>query len=237
MLAIQYGGIRHTRDIDFSTSDKVKRFDKSNFLGELCKTLALAVETLEYGLDCRVQSHEMKPPSPEATMPTLKIRIGYAYKHDSKTHKRLKNKQSVDVVEVDYSFNEPNFEHTNVITLSNGGAISVYNIVDVVAEKIRAMLQQETRNRVRRQDAYDLFCLFSQGLVNTNEEKEKILQSLKLKSKARNMSIDRETILHEDIRKRSELEYPKLEQEIDGTLPNFQDVYTCVTKYYQSLPW
>jgi hypothetical protein len=43
----------------------------------------LASEKLDYGLACKVQSSKMKPPSPDASFPTLKLKVGYAYKHET----------------------------------------------------------------------------------------------------------------------------------------------------------
>ena len=46
-----------------------------------------------------------------------------------------------------------------VIDLGDGLEIEASTLVDLVAEKFRAMIQQPIRNRYRRQDAYDLYCL------------------------------------------------------------------------------
>lgn len=237
LLALQYHSSRHTRDIDFSTPREIKEFNLETFIREFSTALALAVEQLDYSLDCQIQSHERKPPRPDATMPTLKIRIGYAYKHDVKKHKRLLNRQCPSVVEVDYSFNEPNSEDIVALELTDGGSLSVYNLIEVVAEKYRALLQQETRNRVRRQDAYDLYRLLQKGLCVSVEEKERVLTSLRFKAKAREMNVDRESINHAEVIRKSRLEYPNLQQEIEEPIPDFAEVYELVKNYYQSLPW
>lgn len=237
LLALQYHSLRHTRDIDFSTPQKITEFELRAFLDELSQNLALAVERLEYGLDCRIQSHEIRPPRPTATMPTLRVRIGYAYKHDQRKHRRLLNKKSPSVVEIDYSFNEPNNENVSVLELTDGGALSVYSLADVIAEKLRAMLQQEARNRIRRQDAYDLYRLIRSGAVSTPEERRRVLDSLRLKARARDMAVDADSITHEEVIRRSRMDYPTLQQEIEEPLPDFDEVYKVVRDFYQSLPW
>ncbi|MHB8455740.1 MAG: nucleotidyl transferase AbiEii/AbiGii toxin family protein [Acidiferrobacterales bacterium] len=237
LLALQYSSSRFTRDIDFSTPALVRDFNMRAFLSELEQALAMAVEDLEYGLDCRIQSHEMRPPSPDATMPTLKLRIGYADKADHNSHKRLLNKQHPNVVEVDYSFNEPISEQTRVLELNDGGYLTVYSFNEVIAEKYRALLQQETRHRVRRQDAYDIFCLLQKPGPITDDVKAQILASLKLKAQARNMNIDIGSMGHEEVIRRSRAEYPKLQQELEEPLPPFDDVYAVVKGFYESLGW
>ncbi|MBC2715351.1 MAG: hypothetical protein HF978_08590 [Desulfobacteraceae bacterium] len=82
----------------------------------------MATETLDYGLDCRVQSYKFKPAHKNATFPTLKLKIGYAYKDDRNNHKRLLAKRSLDVVEIDYSFNEI-IQETENLKLETGGTL------------------------------------------------------------------------------------------------------------------
>jgi len=236
LLAIQHGSARFTRDIDFSTPQHITEFDENAFLSDLSQSLAIAVEKLDYALDCLIQSHERRPPTPDASFPTLKLRIGYAYKHEKK-HKRLLNRQCPTVVELDYSFNEPNNESTRVIELIDGGILRAYSIIEVIAEKLRAMLQQETRNRIRRQDAYDLYCLLRTHSNLQDSDKHRILASLRLKAKARDMAIDRGSISHSEVIRRSRTDYPRLAQEIDGVLPAFEDIYPVVKDFYESLPW
>jgi len=62
LLAIRFQGIRHTKDIDFVTSDKRSQLDEERFVAYLNEELAVACENLPYGLDCRIQSCRVKPP-------------------------------------------------------------------------------------------------------------------------------------------------------------------------------
>lgn len=238
LLALAYNGIRYTRDIDFSTATQVSGFDENEFLREFQRNLAVAVEELSYGLDCRIQSHEMRPPATAGhTHPTYKIKFGYAPKSDASRHRRLLNKLCPTIVEVDYSFNEPNYDHTDEIQLNNGEKILVYSIIDLIAEKIRSILQQEVRGRVRRQDAYDLYCLLK-GIGELDEEqKKKIHDSLLLKSNARGLDINSSSMNNPEIERRSKLEYNQLAGEVEGELPEFNLVFEYVVKFYSSLPW
>lgn len=62
LLAIRFQGIRHTKDIDFVTSDKRSQLEEERFVAYLNEELAVACENLPYGLDCRIQSYRVKPP-------------------------------------------------------------------------------------------------------------------------------------------------------------------------------
>lgn len=235
LLSIKYGSTRYTQDIDFSTSNKISQFDIDNFLLEFEQTLAFSVEKLDYGIDCRIQSYRVKPPSPDATFPTLKLKIGYAYKDDQRSHRRLLAQNSSDIVELDYSFNELTDE-IDILTL-NEGTISAYGFSDLIAEKFRALLQQETRNRYRRQDIYDLYFVLKKYDRQTSSKKKKILASFIKKSESRNLSVNKESLASEEIKRRSQKEYALLQAEIEEDLPDFEKAYAFVRKFYEALPW
>jgi len=106
LLAVRYHSHRFTTDIDLSTDLTLGNdFSKENVVETLNNSLAMTVEELDYGLDCRVQSAEKKPKSLEATHPSLKLKVGYAYKNTPK-HRRLQADQSPSVIDIDYSSNE-----------------------------------------------------------------------------------------------------------------------------------
>ncbi|MBU4337794.1 MAG: nucleotidyl transferase AbiEii/AbiGii toxin family protein [Actinobacteria bacterium] len=237
LLAIRYESIRFTEDIDFSTNINLKDFDQDSFLLELEQNLASAVEKLDYGLDCKIQSYQLQPSNnPNATFPTFKIKIGYAYKHDTNAHKRLLKKQSLHIVKLDYSLNEETYDVEPLI-LTDGGTIYAYSIYDIIAEKFRAILQQKTRNRVRRQDSYDLYTLINNFPITTDEERKVILDTLLKKSASRNLEISIASISDPETIQRSEEQYHVLASEIDGELPEFETVYRFVKNFYESLPW
>jgi predicted nucleotidyltransferase component of viral defense system len=236
LLSIRYNCIRYTTDIDFSTSMKAAEFDKDKFLSDLNESLIRATETLDYGLDCRVQSCKFKPPSAYASFPTLKIKIGYAYKHDKRSHKKLLKRNSSKVLEIDYSFNEESYNVEN-ISLKNGGTLLAYGFADLIAEKYRAILQQVVRNRNRRQDVYDLYYLFNQYNPQEIPDRRQILDSLVKKAAARDISVDRYSMRDPEIISCSRYEYDNLKAEIVGALPEFEKAYHCIQSFYENLPW
>ena len=236
LLAFRYHSHRHTRDLDFSTIEKYADFKEERFLKELGIALARAVESLDYGLDCRVQSTKIKPRKDHANFPTFVASVGYAPKGDQSKHRRLVALNSSDTVKIDYSFNEITHE-VEQLELSNGGVITAYSLTDLVAEKYRAILQQEVRNRFRRQDAYDLFFLFKQHPLEAPEDKAKILSSLLAKSSSRGLKVEKTSMGQEEIERRSRQDYQLLADEIMEALPDFREVWAIARNYYESLPW
>ncbi len=237
LLALSYESTRFTKDIDFSTATKTKDFDADRFRAQFEGALLGAVEQLEYGLDCLMQSCRQEPPGEDRTFPTIQMKVGYADKGNARAHRRLMAKNSSQVVQVDYSLNEPTGD-TELFEIEDGKSIRTYSFHDLVGEKFRAHLQQEVRNRIRRQDVYDLYFLLNNyPLKDDALTKLQILKSLKEKAAARDLAVDRESMQNPEIIRRSEAEYHQLKAEIEGELPPFNEVYAAVSAYYEELPW
>lgn len=235
LLAIRYKSSRYTRDIDFSTAQRFADFDEQKFRAEFERRLAVAVEELDYGVDCRVQSYSVTPRRRNADFQTIQMTVGHAEK-GTKKHAHLVAKHCPDVVDVDYSFNEQT-ESVDQLRLSDGTVIHAYSFLDLVAEKIRALLQQELRNRVRRQDAYDLYRMLKGTPVTDEALKGLILDALTSKAASRGLTVRRDSMANQEIIERSKKEYPQLADEILEDLPPFEDVYGFVRSFYESLPW
>ena len=233
LLAIKYRSTRHTKDVDFSTSEKYDTFDQKTFLDELEYNLITAVEKLPYDLDCSIQSVELSP-NKGGTFPTLQINIGYAYK-GTRRHVRLRSKSCPTTIQIDYSFNEKNVD-VDCVEIEDDTRIKAYSLADLVGEKFRAILQQPGRNRIRRQDMYDIYWLVSNQFLD-HVDTVQILQSLLIKAESRGLKVDISSIHDPEVARRSQVEYGTLESEIEGDLPEFKHVYAAAVALYESLPW
>jgi predicted nucleotidyltransferase component of viral defense system len=236
LLAIRYNSHRYTKDIDFSTERKLGgEITQDSVRETLNSSLAQIVEVLDYDLDCRVQSSKLQPKDPNSTYPSIKMKIGYAYKGTSK-HKRLLSLKSSDTISIDYSLNEetPNVED---LKLDLEGGILAYTLTDLIAEKYRSLLQQVPRKRTRRQDVYDLNLLIEKLDDIDDVEKSKILDCLISKSKARGISPEISSFDDPELKSRAQEHYQTLEDEIEGELPNFDILFNKVSDFYKTLPW
>ncbi len=235
LLAIKFKGSRLTRDIDFSTSEQYDNNKKEKFISTLEKNLLLATELLDYGLECRLQSFSVNPSRENPSFPTLTLKIGYASK-GSKTHKRLLDGKCPTILRIDYSYNEIS-SVIDLFEFQKGRKIQAYSISDLVAEKYRAIIQQKSRNRIRRQDAFDIYWLIKNGDLKGPERKKLVHKSLIIKAESRGLKVDKNSLNDEEIIRRSKVEYKNLAQEIEGELPPFDEVFHIVNEYYVSLPW
>lgn len=237
LMAVRYQSHRYTKDIDLSSEKGLSEITPEATQKALDDSLALTVEVLDYDLDCKVQSCKRMPSNQKnPTFPSINLKVGYAYKGTAK-HRRLLVLQSPTSISIDYSLNEltPNVEKFN---LTEGEEILVYSLTDLVAEKIRSILQQAVRNRSRRQDIFDIHMILSSGLNVDEVEKGKILRSLIEKSESRNITPNEESLDDLEIRQRSQAEYHTLQDELaEGQLPDFDESYDLVVDFYRSLPW
>jgi predicted nucleotidyltransferase component of viral defense system len=235
LLAIHYQSERYTKDIDFSTSNKLSNTLNENSISQaLNESLTQTIEELDYGLDCVVQSSKVNPSHKDASFPSINLKIGHAYKGTPK-HKRLQNKQSPTVVSIDFSLNEstPNI---NTLRLSDEYEILAYSLTDLIAEKYRALLQQSIRGRNRRQDIYDLYLIFSTLPKFYDDARRAIFEALLEKSKARNIQLDSTSIDNPKLKEMAKHEYQGLADEIDGELPDFERSFEVVRDFSSVFP-
>lgn len=236
LLAIRYQSHRYTKDIDLSTTQVLKNIDPCALVEQLNASLAHMVEILDYDLDCAVQSHKVMPASqPNATFPSIRLTIGYAYKGTPK-HKRLLVRQSPSVISIDYSLNEA-MPYVDKVKLTQSDELLVYSLIDLVAEKLRSLLQQEIRGRHRRQDVFDIYLILNQVNSFDEVEKNKIHGSLLKKSKGRGINPQSTSFDNPELRRRAEVDYSTLTDEIGDEFVGFDQSFGVVAAFYKSLPW
>lgn len=240
LLAIKYQSPRYTKDIDFSTNKTLGEIDIESFLQSFEEGLAIADQN-EYGLAFKIQKHEIKPAlKNNPSFPSLQLRIGYANKAHRNLYNRLLQKQSTKIVLIDFSFNEwINDADSDVASLSGNGELRHYSLHEIVAEKIRSLLQQPIRDRARYQDVYDLHLLLtSHDSLENPEEKSLVLAYLKDACSAREVPVDSTSFSNPDIKERARQGYEnELRDQLKEDPPEFEDAFTIVNNFYSSLPW
>jgi hypothetical protein len=239
LMGVVYRSIRSTSDVDFTTDLQPDIGLPAVIRQELDDAFPRAAADIGYpALMCRVQSLRVRPNSGgllSAMFPALEIKVGYALR-GSAQEKRFHTGKSVDVLSVDISFNEP-IGAIQVVRLSEEfeTEINAYSLNDIIAEKIRALLQQVVRKRNRRQDVYDLNLLILRFKF-TIPEKQELLEVLLCKCHAREIFPDSASLDNPEIAKRACADWPSLALEI-GELPDFEACFSNICEFYKSLPW
>ena len=238
LMGIVYDSPRQTSDIDFSfettfspdetTADSIKKL--------IDPALQHAAAKLGYAdIVIRFQSVKGKPHKvyPKACFPSLTIKIGYAKRHSAQEKKLCEGKAS-NTIELDISFKEEIGE-PQVLEVAAGQSLLAYSLIDLIAEKYRAILQQTIRNRARRQDVYDLDILIKISEF-ASDAKTMILETFIKKCKSRGFCPASNSIDDPEIKKRSRSEWNTLKQELEE-VPDFDSCFERVATFYRQLPW
>lgn len=236
LMAIRYDSSRYTRDLDFSTRDPYTAEGADVLLAELREGLVTAENRLPYDTLCRLQSHKVQPKGENKTHHGLALKIGFANRSNAGQMARLEAGVSAQVVEIDYSFNEAVFD-VEVLALDGGATIHSYTLNNVLAEKMRSLLQQPVRRRNRRQDAYDIWLLLESGPVLVAEELAKIHEILVASCGSKGIVPDINSMESEEVASMARTGYQELAADVDGELPSFDEAMGRVVALYRSLSW
>lgn len=236
LLAIRYDSTRFTRDLDFSTSERYTPENAEALLAEFEMGLVAAEDRLPYGTACRLQSRKVEPKGANRTHHNLALTIGFADKSSAAAMARLHAKNSPRVVQIDYSFNEAVFE-VELLELEGGATIRSYSLHNVLAEKMRSLLQQPIRRRNRRQDVYDIWLLLESAQPFQVEELAQIHTMLVDSCRSKGIEATSQSMHDDLVAKMAREGYADLGADVDGELPAFEIAMERVTSLYRALPW
>jgi len=203
---------RSTQDLDFSADLIVA--DLGAELGRLrgLFAAALAGTEREFGVLCRVAGIRQEPPGADKTFVTYRVQIAYALPDQDPLRRRMERDPKypgAQFIKVEISINEPICADARVdLPGAEGGwYLRVSTREDIVAEKLRALLQQPIRNRTRRQDLLDIAVLLRAGVpLNRAQVAEFLLR----KAAARAVPVSRAAFHVPEIMERARQDYDAL---------------------------
>jgi predicted nucleotidyltransferase component of viral defense system len=238
LMGIVYNSPRQTADLDFTTTLQPEIGIDQVIRSTLDQSFPQAAARLGYpDLICRIQTIQPKPHPvkfPEYDFPALKIKIAYARRGSAQEGKLAQGICS-QVINADISFNEP-VDAIQVVRLGpDGEAIHAYSLIDLIAEKLRALLQQEHRNRYRRQDIYDLALLVNAFPLD-DDEKIRLLAAFRETCRSRNIEPTSSSLADPEMIRRARREWHTLELELEE-VPDFDTCLQEVEHFYRELPW
>lgn len=235
LMNLAYDSPRATSDVDFTAAGSLDDFEEELKLG-LDDEMPKSMVRLGYlDLACKVQGAKWQPPIPNARFPTLEIRVASARKNTNEM-RRLNEGQAPNVVKLEISFNEYTETPQPLFLDSDGQFIFTYSLMELIAEKYRAILQQNIRNRYRGQDVYDIARLIRQHDLG-EAQKSAIHGILIKKCESRDLSVDRESIDDREIIRRASVDYESLSLQLGGDEISFVDDFALVRDFFVTLPW
>jgi len=194
---------RSTKDLDFSARENDLQIPElKRLLGD-----SLSRVGRQIGVLCRVQHMEQRPPGQDKTFITFVGKVGYALPDDRKNRERILQGRDVStVVPLDISLNELICATEN-IDLDGTHSLQVSTLEDIVAEKLRALLQQIPRNRLRCQDVLDIALILAQRQL----DEASIAAFLVQKASVRNVQVCKRAFRDDEIRSRASENYADLQ--------------------------
>lgn len=237
VMALAFKSNRVTADVDFTSIVEPAGF-ADRIADDLNTILPQTAIRLGYlNLLCRVQTVK-KMPKPlnfeEFDFPALLIRIGSAERGTGE-EKRLDAGRAIRVLDIEISFRDQVYAFQELNLTGPGVAVRAFTLHEIIAEKLRALLQQPIRNRNRRQDVYDIAYLIETNEL-TDEDRRSILETLIEKCRARGIEATPKSMDDPEVRRRAEVDWNTLALELDD-LPPFDERFAMMRELYISLPW
>ncbi|MDE2722070.1 MAG: nucleotidyl transferase AbiEii/AbiGii toxin family protein [Gemmatimonadota bacterium] len=228
LLGLVHNNTRMTSDIDLTATFPPSDDIDAKIRKILDRALPEVAARLGYAGTVTTVHRISKSPRPnieELRFPSLSIKIEH-----------ISNGRQRDYIQIDISFNEPDIVSVDIIDIGDNIEIYAYSLVDVIAEKYRALLQQSSRRRKgRRQDIYDIDFLLNRFAFDDNK-KDIVLEAILAKCRARDIDPDIDSIDNPEVERKAQDLWDSMKLET-GSLPEFDDCFKKVRQFYKDLPW
>jgi hypothetical protein len=211
------------------------RWDPATFESLLKTSLdpTLRGVTAELGVMLLIHRIDKQPPGLDKTFATYTIKVGYALQDQRTLIARIASGlKSSQMIPVEISVNEP-ICADETIELVASKRLRVCTVEDIVAEKLRALLQQPIRNRQRRQDLLDIAILLTEHL---NLDPIRITDFLQRKAAARGVPVSRGAFRNLDVLERAHVDYDVLETTTRNVFVSYDEACAIVLAFTDSLP-
>lgn len=229
-LRFGYGFSRSTFDLDFTSVDLL---ENSDYIRTVIDT-TVRTEAQDFNVKCKVSSVKRNPSNLDRTLPTYTVKIGYAFPGDRVFPDFLEtDRMASTVVPLDITFNDVICE-TILLSFTDDTSheLTICTLNDIVAEKLRAILQQGIRNRHRPQDVFDIA-----RIIRNNRDEldlERIRDYVDAKCHARNVVFSVESF-NDDIRNRSLYGYDELSTDLPDEFIPFESAWLEVVSFVREL--
>ncbi|MBA2753102.1 MAG: nucleotidyl transferase AbiEii/AbiGii toxin family protein [Chloroflexia bacterium] len=221
---------RSTTDLDFSIDETSQPFQDDTILAKFQPGLARVSRALQ--IDLTTHSVERRPPGADRTFATYQLKIGYVLPDEEALRRRVaKGEKSTHVIKLDISLNEPICASISV-SIDGTHDLRVSTLEDIVAEKLRALLQQSIRNRSRCQDLLDIAVIVRSQPVDHDAVADYLLR----KAAARNVPVFRTAFHAVDLATRANVGYAELEQTTRVSFIPFEEALRDLYELVDRLP-
>jgi predicted nucleotidyltransferase component of viral defense system len=219
---------RSTKDLDFSTKDSAMTGEHLRKL--LDRTLLVAKTKL--AIHARVQTIERQPPGDDRHFASFFLKIAFALADQIPLQNKIANQQDCpQVVPIDVSLHESICESI-AIDIEATHPILVSTLEDIVAEKLRALLQQSIRNRHRSQDLLDIAVILR---TKPGIDLAKVSAFLLTKAAARNVPVSKTAFRAKDLSERAHEGYDDLRTKTRNLFVPFDEAVIALLSFVDRL--
>ena len=152
-LRFVHGNHRSTIDLDFTAEGDFP--DNSEAIRTILDA-AFKGAARQFQVKARCQSVNRNPRRAEATFPTYTVKVCFQLPGDRYYQNFDERKGFAEVVDLEISLNDVVCETIEQGLSAATHPVRVCSLEDILAEKLRALLQQAIRGRNRPQDVYDI---------------------------------------------------------------------------------
>jgi predicted nucleotidyltransferase component of viral defense system len=199
---------RSTRDLDFSMD--MEAFGDRPVPATLREVFepALGLSGRALGVLLQLYKVDQRPPGEDKTFVTFRLSVGYALQDEIALRRRMATGvASNNAIPLDISLNEPLLAD-EAVSIHGTYRLRVSTIEDIVAEKLRAYLQQGIRERVRSQDLLDIAVMIK---THPSLERDRVSRFLLEKAKAREVPVSHHAFLDDSLASRARQNYEALQ--------------------------
>jgi predicted nucleotidyltransferase component of viral defense system len=200
-LRFVHGNPRSTLDLDFSADGDFP--DDADAIKRLMNT-ALKTAEPRYQVKAKCQSCHRKPPGLDKTRPTYNLKVCYQFPGDRYYQNFEERTHFSEVAEIEISLNDVLCETAEEELHPSAKPVRVCTLNDIVAEKLRALLQQVPRQRSRPQDVFDIASVIRRH--GDTLDLNKISEFLLRKSEAREI-IATKSSFNESVKEKAAVSY------------------------------
>jgi predicted nucleotidyltransferase component of viral defense system len=223
---------RSTADLDFSLDHTAgARPFNPQMLRELIER-GLQTAQRSIGVTLALYGVRQHPHGEARTFATFDVRVGYALPDEQRLQLRMRHGQtSPHIVRVEISQNEPICAAT-IAAVDATHTVRVCTLEDIVAEKLRALLQQPIRNRERKQDLLDIAVTLRH---RPNLDRAAVSNYLLEKAAARNVPVSRVAFRNPEIERRARVDYEAMEATTRTLFVPFDEAWASLLAFVDEL--
>ncbi|MHB8576288.1 MAG: nucleotidyl transferase AbiEii/AbiGii toxin family protein [Dehalococcoidia bacterium] len=223
---------RSTKDLDFSVLDASGLAEVSESRLQALLVAALTDPEALSEVVFKIQRVHRNPPELTRPFATFQINVGYALPDEPTLVSRMaRGLASPHVVKVEVTINEVVCAAVTT-DIGNGHRMRVSTIEDIVAEKLRALLQQPLRNRQRPQDLLDIASIMASDLT---VDRQLVGDFLTRKAVARAVPVSRSAFRLPDLIERTRSDYEALTTTARSRFIPFDEALAALFELVDSL--